>query len=86
MITVSLLKFRRKMSKKEINIGPQSISAAGGKVVSAYWTLGQYDAIVTVEWPDEKAAMKGFSGLAEFASSETLVAVPREEALKLAGY
>ena len=86
MITVTLLKFRHKMTKSEIDLGPQSIKAAGGKILSAYWTLGQYDAIVTVDWPDEKAAMKGFSGFTDFASSETLAAIPREEALKLAGY
>lgn len=86
MTTVTLLKFRRKMTSTEINLGPQFIKEAGGKVLTAYWTLGRLDAIVTVEWPDEKAAMKGFSKFADYASTETLVAVPREEALKLAGY
>ena len=86
MITVTLLKFRRRMTKAEVDFGPQAIREAGGKVLSAYWTLGRYDAIATVEWPDEKAAMKGFSKFGDYASTETLVAVTREEALKLAGY
>jgi len=48
-----------------------------------YWTLGRYDAVSIVEAPTEKDAMKillGFSGLVD---TETMVAVPREEAKKL---
>jgi len=48
-----------------------------------YWTLGRYDAVSFVEAPTEKDAMKmliGFSGLVD---TETMVAVPREEAIKL---
>jgi uncharacterized protein with GYD domain len=29
-----------------------------GKVISAYWTIGRYDAIVTLEAPSERVALK----------------------------
>ena len=86
MTTITLAKFRRKPTAEELQKPRKIIEAAGGKLISAYWTLGQYDAVFTVEWPDEKAAMKASTQLTDIASSETMVAVPREEAIKLAGY
>lgn len=86
MTTITLVKFRRRPTKEEIEAAPKAIEAAGGKIVSSYWTLGRYDAIVTVESPDERGAMKALSKLMDVASTETLVAIPRAEAIKLAGY
>ena len=48
-----------------------------------YWTLGRYDSVAIVEAPSEKEAMKimlTFQGLVE---TETMTAVPREEAIQL---
>ncbi len=56
-----------------------------GKVISAYWTIGRYDAIVTLEAPSERTALKGLMRREDYLSIETLVAVPREEAVKLLG-
>ena len=86
MTTITLARFRRKPTADELQRPRKIIEAAGGKLVSAYWTLGRYDAVFTVEWPDEKAAMKASTQLTDIASSETMVAIPREEAIKLAGY
>ena len=86
MITITLVKFRRRPTKKELDRVPKVIQEGGGKVVSIYWTLGHYDAVATLEVPDERAAMKIWSQLLEPAATETLIAVPREEAIKLAGY
>jgi len=86
MVTITLAKFRRRLTPKEVRRTPKVIEDGGGKILSAYWTLGRYDAVLTIEWPDEKAAMGTLSKLIDAASSETLVAVPRQEALKLAGY
>ena len=86
MMTITLVKFRRRPTKEEVEKAPKAIQEAGGKIVSSYWTLGRYDAVVTVEAPDEKVMMKALSKLMDVASTETLVAIPREEAIKLAGY
>jgi len=86
MVTITLAKFRRRLTPEEIERTPKTIQDGGGKVLSAYWTLGRFDAVLTIEWPNEKAAMGTLSKLMDAASSETLVAVPRAEAVKLAGY
>ncbi len=57
----------------------------GGKVISAYWTIGRYDAIVTLEAPSERAALKALMRWGDYLNTETLVAVPREEVVKLVG-
>jgi len=57
----------------------------GGKVVSAYWTVGRYDAIVTLEAPSERVALKALMRFGNYLSTETLLAIPREDAVKLLG-
>lgn len=83
MIVITLAKFRRKPTKEDVPKLPQFIQGAGGKILSAYWTLGRYDAVVTVEAADEKAAMKALLQFGDFVATETLVAIPRDEAIKL---
>ena len=48
-----------------------------------YWTLGRYDAVAIIEAPTEKDAMKMLLGFQGIVETETMVAVPREEAIKL---
>ncbi len=48
-----------------------------------YWTLGRYDAVVVFEAKSEKEAMKMSIALSEWVATETLVAISREEAVKL---
>jgi uncharacterized protein with GYD domain len=55
----------------------------GINILSWYWTLGRYDTVVVFEAVDEKEALKFALGVAEFVASETLVAIPRQEAIKL---
>ena len=55
----------------------------GAKFLGIYWTLGRYDAVVIGEGKDEKNFMKTILRWGDIASTETLVAVTREEALKL---
>ncbi len=83
---VTLVKFRRRPTKDEVENAPKRVEAAGVKVLSSYWCLGRFDAVVISEAPNAETAMKGFSNVMDFASSETLVAIPREEAIKLVGY
>jgi uncharacterized protein with GYD domain len=57
--------------------------AKGVNMLNWYWTLGRYDAVVVFEAASEKEAMKMSIGISEWVSTETLVAIPREEAVKL---
>ena len=54
-----------------------------GIKVQSFWTLGRYDAISIIEAPTEKDAMKILIPWQDIIVTETLTAVPREEAIKL---
>ena len=86
MIFISLNKTRGKFGKEEIakaNKFAQTLAKDGVKVLANYWTLGRYDAVWIYEAPDEKAMMKALLRAGDIIATETLVAVPREEAVKL---
>jgi uncharacterized protein with GYD domain len=61
----------------------EELKKKGIKILGFYWTLGRYDDVIIFEAPSEKDAMKLGIAIKEYVSSETLVAIPREEALKL---
>ena len=61
----------------------EAITKEGVKFLATYWTLGKYDTVNIFEAKDEKAAMKALMAGSELMKTETLVAVTREEALKL---
>jgi uncharacterized protein with GYD domain len=86
MTFVTLLKFRRRPTKDEIEMTPKRVEEAGVNVKEAYWCLGRFDAVVISEAPNAETAMKAFSQSLEVASTETMVAIPRADAIKLAGY
>jgi len=83
---ITLIRFRRRPTAEEVATTPKKVEAAGVKVTAAYWCLGSYDAVVISEAASAEVVMKGFSTLMDSASSETLVAIPRPDAVKLAGY
>jgi uncharacterized protein with GYD domain len=86
MLFVTLGKFRRKPTKEAIGQFDKlwkEIEKDGVKRVALYWTLGRYDSIVVMEAPDERAVMKALLKFSEAVASETLVAVKREDAIKL---
>jgi len=86
IIFITLNKFRRKPTKEIIAESQKLFEQAakeGLKVLGFYWTLGRFDSVLIAEWPDEKTAMKATLRWGDMLSTETLVAVPREEALKL---
>ena len=88
MIFITLAKFRSKPTKEMMAQSQklfEQMAKEGGKVVGMYWTLGRYDAVFITEGQDEKAAMKSLIRWGDIVSTETLVAVSREEALKLFG-
>ena len=55
----------------------------GIKIVGSYGILGRFDTVVIMEAPDEKAALKVNLMVNDFVSTQTMVAIPREEAIKL---
>jgi uncharacterized protein with GYD domain len=86
MYFISLLKFRKKPTKELIaaNIKTMGLDEKEGvKFHSIFWTLGRYDVIGIFEAPNEKVAMKSQLRRAEVLASETLLAIPVEEARKL---
>lgn len=89
VIFILLLKFKKKVTKEvidQLNQSRDALGKVGGKILGTYWTLGRYDTVTIVEAKDEKAYMKmALGGDLELASYETMVAVTREEAVKLIG-
>lgn len=85
MIFIVLGRFRSKPTKKDVDKATEllkAMEAHGAKFLKIYWTLGRYDTVVIMEAPNEKDAMKASLNFAEFIATETMVAVPREEAIK----
>ena len=61
----------------------EQMAKDGIKFMGQYWTLGRYDITAIVQGKDEKTLMKAMIRFGDILSTETLVAVPREEAIKL---
>ncbi|MDD1658175.1 MAG: GYD domain-containing protein [Methanomicrobiales archaeon] len=87
MYFVVLAKFKKKPTKEVVaqNMKMLEMGAKEGvKNHGIYWTLGRYDAVGIFEAPNEKVAMKHAIRLEENVASETMIAIPVEEARKLA--
>jgi uncharacterized protein with GYD domain len=84
---VTLIKFRRKPAKSDTD--KMSAYWAEGakwgiKLHHGFWTLGRFDAVFITEAPDEKTHMKfQLNAPSDLGATETLVAVSRDEAIKL---
>jgi len=86
MIFITLAKWRRKPTKETVAQSTklfEQMVKEGSKIIGRYWTLGRYDAVVITEGKDEKTAMKSLLRFGDAVSTETLVAITREEAIKL---
>ncbi len=86
MIFISLIKWRQKPTKEMIAENKkliEKVKKEGVKFLGIYYTLGRYDAVNIIEAPNEKAAMKVAMASGGHITTETLVAVPAEEARKL---
>jgi uncharacterized protein with GYD domain len=79
-----LIRFKKR-AKEVTEVGKKIMQnlPAGVKIIGTYWTLGRYDAVWVYEANSEKDAIKMFVDAGDVVSTETLVAVPREEAMKL---
>ena len=88
MFFISLVKLRRKPTEEDVKAMDKAIKEPkikGAKIHSVRWTLGRYDLVIYSEAPNEKAALAAVFQSGDVASTETLVAIPREEALKTVG-
>ena len=86
LIFISLGKMRKKPSKGLAGQATKvmdELKNRGIKIIGWYWTLGRYDTAVIFEAENEKEALKTSLDVADFVATETLVAIPREEAIKL---
>ena len=86
MIFISMGRFRNKPTKEgtdEVTEIMKGMTQEGIKFIGFYWTLGRYDTVVIMEAPDEKIVMKANMKVGHIVSTETMVAVTREEAHKL---
>ena len=86
MIFIIFGKFKKKPTK-DMLAQVEKVFAQGAKegikVIGSYWTLGRYDVARIVEAPDEKTLMKHALQFGDTVSTESLVALKREDAVKL---
>jgi len=86
MIFISLGRLKKKPTK-ETSAGVtkmlDDMKQKGIKVIGFYWTLGRYDTVMIFEAANEKEAMKLSIDAADVVTTETMVAIAREEAIKL---
>jgi uncharacterized protein with GYD domain len=84
MLFIALIKFKKK-AKDVVEIGKSVMQnlPEGVKIIGTYWTLGKYDAVWIYEAPSEKVAVKLGIAAGEAMQTQTLVAIPRDEAMKL---
>lgn len=83
MIFISLNKFKQKPTAESAAKVNKLMQSEGVKPLGMYVTLGRYDSVVIFEAPDEKVAIKGALAVNDIIETETLVAIPREEVVKL---
>jgi len=63
------------------------IKSHGGKIISAYGLIGEYDVMTIVELPDEKALMSAILKISAKGRviPKTMTAVPMDEFLRITG-
>ena len=88
MIFITLSKWKKVPSKETMERLNQATKTfkdleKKGIKMRVYWTLGSYDGVTIIEAPSEKEAMKAILLFQDVVETETLVAIPREEAIKL---
>ncbi len=85
MIFISLVKWKQTPTKEMWEQSTKRIEelAKQGIKMNIYWTLGRYDAVTIIEAPTEKDAMKTLLLWQDVVATETMVAIPRLEVLKL---
>jgi len=85
LIFITLLKWKQAPKKEMIEQSTKRLEelAKQGIKMNIYWTLGRYDGVTIIDAPTEKDAMKPLLFFQDIVATETMVAVPRAEAIKL---
>jgi uncharacterized protein with GYD domain len=85
LIFITLVKWKTAPRKELVDQGTRAIEELEKQGIKFrwYWTLGRYDAVTITEAPTEKDVMKMLLPWVDVVDLETMVAVPREEAVKL---
>jgi uncharacterized protein with GYD domain len=85
LIFVTLTKWKQKPEKEMVDKFTKTLEELEKKGIKmrVYWTLGRYNGITITEAPSEKDILKVLLPFAGLIDTETLVAIPREEAIKL---
>ena len=85
MFFVTLAKMRGKMTPAFREATGKTLKSPppGLKIHNVFWTLGQYDFVILYEAPNEKEAVKMAIRWNEFCETQTMVAVPQQEAEKV---
>ncbi len=86
MLFVVYGRYRKKPTKEilaQIAKLFEQMAKEGIKFKAQYWTLGRYDITAIAEAKDEQTFMKAALRFSDIISTETAVALPREEAVKL---
>ncbi len=83
---ITLWKFRQKATKEMLAISvklAEQLPKEGINILCNYWTLGKCDLITIAEAKNETIYMKALLQYGDVFSTETLLALSREEAIKL---
>lgn len=86
MLFISLIRFRGKITRAEVDAVNKSFEAQqkkGFRNLGIYWTLGRIDAVRIFEAPDERTVMEMLTRNPPSISTETLVAVSKDEMVKM---
>ena len=85
MYFITLVKWRNTPEKELVDKFTKTLEELEkqGIKIRTYWTLGRYNGFSIIEAPSEKDVMKMLLPWVDVVDIETMVAVPREEAIKL---
>jgi uncharacterized protein with GYD domain len=87
MFFISLVKWKHSPTKLKDAVDQFTKTteelAKKGIKIQTFWTLGRYNGVSIIEAPSEKEAMKLMFPLFDVVDEEMMVAIPREEAIKL---
>jgi uncharacterized protein with GYD domain len=86
MIFITLWTFRQKATKEMLAESVQlaeQLPQEGIEIIGNYWTLGKCDLVTIAEAKNEQTFMNALLRYGHIFATETLVALSREDAIKL---
>jgi uncharacterized protein with GYD domain len=85
VIFIVLIKWKQAPKREIVDRATKTLDELEkqGIKMQVYWTMGRYDAVTIMDAPNEKAATKTLLRFQDIIDTETMVAIPRDEAIKL---